>query len=205
MDGHRPRGTLAPEEVRGIFVSAGALLDGHFLLTSGRHSAQYIEKFRIYEHPRLTERLCGAIVERLDQPVDVVVGPTMGGLFLAYEVARQLDVRALYAERREDGPGRTFRRGQVLGRGERVLVVDDIVSTGGSVRETIDLVLEHGARVVAAAVLMDRGGDSDLGVPVIALWRTTVPSYEPAQCPLCARGSPAVKPGTSRAAPRRTT
>ena len=191
---------LESDEVRRIFEEAGALLEGHFVLASGKHSARYLEKFRVFEHPRLTERLCAGIVERVRESIDTVAGPTTGGLLLAHEVARQLGTRAVYAEREEGRPGRTFRRSQTLAPGERVLVVDDILSTGGSVRDTLAAAREAGARVVGVSVLVDRSGGMDLGVPLAALWTTQLDAFDPASCPLCARGIPAVKPrNTSRA------
>ena len=190
---------LGAADVERIFREAGALLDGHFVLSSGRHSDRYLEKFRVFEHPRLTERLCAGIVERIREPLDVVAGPTTGGVILAHEVGRQLGIRAAFAERRDAGRGRTFRRGHALGPSERVLVVDDILSTGGSVGETLEAVQETGARVVKVAVLVDRSGGAELGVPLEALWTTTIETFEPATCPLCARGVAAIKPGTTPA------
>ena len=193
----RPRAPLTPDDVRQIFIEAAALLEGHFLLASGRHSPQFLDKFRVYEHPRLTERLCEGIVERVDRPVDAVVGPAIGGIILAHEVARQLDARALYAERDENRSGRSFRRGQVLHRGERVLLIDDILSTGGSMRETLDPVRAAGATPVMAAVLVGRGGERELDFPFAALWTTQIPTYEPETCVLCGRGVALTKPGSN--------
>jgi orotate phosphoribosyltransferase len=190
----RPHATLRPEGVREIFIQAGALLDGHFLLASGRHSPQFLDKFRIYEHPLLTQRLCEGIVEHLEEPIDAVVGPAIGGVFLAHEVARQIGARALYAERDENRSGRTLRHGQVLRPGERVLVVDDILSSGGSLCETLEPVLASGARPVRAAVLVNRGGDSTPGIPFTALWTTQIATYEPEICVLCGRDVPLTKP-----------
>ncbi len=192
--------TLLPDEVERIFRDAGALLEGHFVLASRLHSARYLEKFRIFEHPRLTERLCAGIVERVRAPVDTVAGPTTGGILLAHEVGRQLGSRAVYAEREEGRGGRTFRRGQTLRPGERVLVVDDVLSTGGSVRETLDAIRASRAVIVGVSVLVDRSGGMDLGVPLTALLATRIETFAAASCPLCARGIPAVTPGTSRAA-----
>lgn len=187
--------------VEDIFSRAGAYLEGHFLLSSGRHSPFYLEKFQILQWPQETERLCQSIVESargLD--VQTVAGPTTGGIILAHEVARQLGVRAVYAERRADGRGREFRRGFRLNPGERVLVVDDIMTTGGSLQETIDAVRAAGGTVAGAAVLVDRsGGAARLDVPVEALWRLDIPSYPATECPLCAKGVPAVHPGTTPA------
>ena len=128
-----------------------------------------------------------------------VAGPTTGGIILAHEVARQLGARAVYAERREDGrPGREFRRGIALARNEPVLVVDDVLTTGGSLRETIAAVRDAGGTVSGAAVLVDRsGGGVKLDVPLHALWRLEIATYAPAECPMCADGIPATQPGTS--------
>src|SRR5436309_3551806 len=126
--------------------------------------------------------------------------PTTGGIILAHEVARQLGARAVYAERREDMAGRELRGGFTLGRGERVVVVDDVMTTGGSVQETIEAVRSAGGRVVGAAVLVDRsGGAASLDVPLQALWTLDIPSYAPSECPLCAKGLPATHPGTTPA------
>jgi orotate phosphoribosyltransferase len=192
---------VASSDVERMFRDAGALREGHFVLASGRHSPRYLEKFEVLQHPADTERLCAAIASwsrRLS--VDTVAGPTTGGIILAHEVARQLGARAIYAERREGGTGREFRRGFALRPGERVLVVDDIMTTGGSVQETLDAVRSAAGTVVGAAILVDRsGGAARLDVPVHALWRLEIPAYAPADCPLCASGVPATRPGTTPA------
>ena len=193
--------TINSSEVERVFRDSGALREGHFILASGRHSPMYLEKFQVLQHPVETERLCAAIAswaKALD--VETVAGPTTGGIILAHEVARQLGVRAIYAERRESGTGREFRRGFAIRPGERVVVVDDIMTTGGSVQETVDAVRSAGGRVAGAAVLVDRsGGAADVGVPIEALWRLDIPSYAPAECPLCAKGVVATHPGTTPA------
>jgi orotate phosphoribosyltransferase len=184
-----------------MFRDAGAFRDGHFVLASGKHSPRYLEKFQVLQWPDHTERLCETIAAwwRSAGP-DTVAGPTTGGVILAYEVARQLGTRAVYAERNEDGPGRVSRRGFQLARGERVLVVDDIMTTGGSVYETIAAVRASGAEVIGAAVLVDRsGGQASLDVPLRALWSVEVPVYSPDECPLCAQRVPVTKPGTTPA------
>lgn len=193
--------TIASADVERVFRESGALREGHFILASGRHSSLYLEKFQVLQHPSDTEQLCAAIASRARSlDVDTVAGPTTGGIILAHEVARQLGVRAIYAERREGGPGREFRRGFAIAPGERVLVVDDIMTTGGSVQETVDAVRSAGGTVVGAAVLVDRsGGATSLDVPVHALWRLDIASYAPADCPLCAKGIPATHPGTTPA------
>ncbi len=184
-----------------ILRDVGALKDGHFLLSSGRHGDQYVEKFDLLRQPRQTEAVCRGFAERFAEAgVDVVVGPTTGGIILAYEVGRQLGVAAAYAERKSDGsPGREFRRGTTFERGQRVLVVDDILTTGGSVRDTLAALKKLPVEVVAVAVLVDRsGGRVSFGeVPLSALATADVASWEPATCPLCRDGAPLVKPGTS--------
>jgi orotate phosphoribosyltransferase len=193
--------TIASSDVERVFRESGALREGHFILASGRHSSLYLEKFQVLQHPADTERLCGAIASwARSLGIDTVAGPTTGGIILAHEVARQLGVRAIYAERREGAPGREFRRGFALAAGERVLVVDDIMTTGGSVQETIDAVRSAGGTVAGASVLVDRsGGVKRLDVPVHSLWRLEIASYAPAECPLCAKGIPATHPGTTPA------
>jgi len=191
---------IGPTVVEDIFSRAGAYLEGHFLLSSGKHSPFYLEKFQVLQWPQETERLCASIAESARAlGVQTVAGPTTGGVILAHEVARQLGVRAVYAERVADGPGREFRRGFRLHPGERVLVVDDIMSTGGSVQETIDAVRANGAEVVGVGVLVDRsaGQASFEGLPLIALWDVSIPSYAAEECPQCARGMQLVKPGTT--------
>ena len=193
--------TIAPADVERVFRESGALREGHFILASGRHASLYLEKFQVLQHPSETERLCSAIAMRAGAlGVETVAGPTTGGIILAHEVARQLGARAIYAERREGASGREFRRGFALAPGERVLVVDDIMTTGGSLQETIDAVRAAGGTVAGAAVLVDRsGGAARLDVPVKALWRLDIPSYSATECPLCAKGVPAVHPGTTPA------
>jgi len=193
--------TIASADVERVFRESGALREGHFILASGRHSPLYLEKFQVLQHPAETERLCAAIASWVRSlGADTVAGPTTGGIILAHEVARQLGVRAIYAERRANGTGREFRRGFALRSGERVVVVDDIMTTGGSVQETIDAVRSAGGEVVGAAVLVDRsGGEAHLDVPIEALWRLDIPTYAPAECPLCAKGIPATHPGTTPA------
>jgi orotate phosphoribosyltransferase len=180
--------------------ASGALKEGHFVLSSGRHSDRYIEKFDLLRQPRATSEVCRVITDRFqDQRIDVVVGPTTGGVILAFEVARQLGVAAAYAERATDyEPTREFRRGTTFSPKSRVLVVDDILTTGGSLRETLEALAAHPVEVAAVAVLVDRsGGDADLGVPYIALATMDIQTWDPAECPLCGRGEPIIKPGTT--------
>jgi orotate phosphoribosyltransferase len=184
------------EEVLQIFKDAGAYLEGHFLLTSGRHSGQYVEKFQVLQYPELTEKLCAELAARFQgQNVQTVVGPATGGIILSQLVARRLGARALFAER--EGGKMALRRGFQLAPGERVLVVEDIVTTGGSVEEVLMLLQESGAAVVGIGLLVDRsGGKAKFGVPTEALMKLDIPSYEPADCPLCKRGVPLTERGS---------
>ncbi len=172
-------------------------MDGHFVLTSGRHSGRYCQCMRALEHPRLAEELGGMIADMFrDERVDVVVAPALGGIVIGYEVARSLGVRSMFAERK-DGE-MTLRRGFAIAPGERVLIVEDVVTTGGSVREVAALVREAGAEVVGFGFILDRsGGEAELGAPARALRTESIESYESSECPLCSTGgTPAVKPGS---------
>ena len=178
---------------------SGALKEGHFLLSSGKHSDRYVEKFDLLRQPRATSRVCEGFADAYrDAGISVVVGPTTGGVILAFEVARQLGVASAYAERKSDGPGREIRRGTVFQPGTRVLVVDDILTTGGSVRETLEALESHPVEVVGIGILVDRsGGAVEFGVPMRALATMQIETWEPAACPLCAQGEALVKPGTT--------
>ena len=180
--------------------ASGALKGGHFLLSSGRHGDRYVEKFDLLRRPAATEAACRGFSERFaTERIDVVVGPTTGGILLAFEVARQMGVAAAYAERRDDGsPGREFRRGTTFESGQRVLVIDDILTTGGSVRETLAALTPHTVEVVAVGVLIDRsGGRAAFDVPLISLAALDFDTWAPEACPMCARGETLVKPGTT--------
>lgn len=192
-----------PEHVLDLLVEAGALKEGHFLLASGRHSNRYIEKFDLLRNPGATERVCRGFVDRFSgEGIDVVVGPTTGGILLAFEVARQMGVSSAYAERNADGSaGREIRRGTTFSPGQRVLVVDDILTSGGSVRETLAALEPHPVEVLGIGVLVDRsGGNVRFGdVPLQALATLEVETWAALDCPLCQAGVPLVKPGTTAA------
>lgn len=186
------------EDVLTLFKRFGALLEGHFLLTSGLHSGSYLQCALVLQHPAEAEALGGDLAARmktLASPPDLVIAPALGGILVAHEVARALGVRALFAER-QDG-NLKLRRGFNIARGERCFVVEDVVTTGGSTRETMEVVLQAGGSVTAAGSLIDRtGGKADLGVPRTALAFLDIPAYPPENCPLCSTGSRPVKPGS---------
>jgi len=183
------------DQVQAIFMEAGAIMKGHFSLTSGLHSDSYWEKFQVLQWPKHTQRLCAMISDHFrDSGIEVVASPTTGGIIIGYEVARALGVRSIFAERSE--AGRSFRRGFDIRPGERVLIVDDILTTGGSVRDVIDEVRRKQGNIVAVSVLVDRSeGKVDLGLPLFPLLRVNVPAYKPEECPLCKQGIPVGKPG----------
>lgn len=188
--------SVTADSVLDRFRQSGALLEGHFRLTSGLHSPGYMQCALVLQHPAQAEA-CGAeIAERVrGLGVQVVLSPALGGIVIGQEVARALGVRAIFAER-QDGT-LMLRRGFSLAPGERVLVVEDVVTTGKSTRETIDVAREAGAQVVGAASIIDRsGGDQNLDVPYHALATVSLPTYQPDVCPLCAAGQPVVKPGS---------
>jgi orotate phosphoribosyltransferase len=186
----------ASKEVLAIFQRTNALLEGHFLLTSGLHSTRYLQCALVLQHPSHAEKLGKQLAKPFKKScISAVVAPAIGGIVVAHETARALGVRALFTER-ENGV-MTFRRGFSLHPGERILVVEDVVTTGGSTRETIEAVEQAGGVVIGAGSIVDRsGGSADVGVRRVALMTLSVPSYQPDACPLCSEGNPVVKPGS---------
>ncbi|MDD2421379.1 MAG: orotate phosphoribosyltransferase [Heliobacteriaceae bacterium] len=186
------------EEVLAVFRESSALLEGHFRLTSGRHSDRYIQCAQVLQHPAYTAKLAGVLVAALRQQgitPQVVIGPAMGGILVAYEVGRLFGVRAIFAER-EHGV-MTLRRSFRIRPGEKVVVCEDVITTGGSVRETAALVTAAGGTVAAVAALVDRSnGQVDFGAPFVAALRLPVVSWEPEACPLCRQGVALAKPGS---------
>jgi orotate phosphoribosyltransferase len=179
-----------------LFRQSGALLEGHFRLTSGLHSDRYLQSALVLQHPELAARLGEALAERTRhlQPT-LVLSPALGGIVIGQEVGRALGIRAIFAERQAGTL--SLRRGFSATSLDRVLVVEDVITTGGSTRETIDLALAAGARVLGAAAIIDRGTDSArVNVPLFSLVKLDVPTYQPKSCPLCAKDIPIVKPGS---------
>jgi orotate phosphoribosyltransferase len=183
-------------DVLNLFRESGALLDGHYRLSSGLHSAGYLQCALVLQHPRHAEAL-GRALAALIPPggATAVLSPALGGLIIGHEVARALGVRAIFAER-QDGV-LTLRRGFRLDPADRVVVIEDVVTTGGSTRETMDVARLAGATVVAAGAVIDRsGGSSSLGVPFHALVTLSIATHQPDACPLCEAGVPLSKPGS---------
>src|ERR1700704_1465058 len=190
-----PDRNLEARDAHQAFAAAGAFLRGHFVYTSGRHGADYLEKFRILEDPKATTELASMIAHHF-APLrpELVAGPTTGGIILAYQVARQLGVNAVYVERGESG-GRVLRRGFEISPGSRVLVVDDVVTTGGSIAETKACIANAGGTVIGIGVLADRtAGRAATDVPFYACLTVDFPSYPPEACPQCAAGIPVASP-----------
>lgn len=187
---------MTRDEAIEVFTESRALLTGHFRLTSGRHSGQYMQCAQVLQYPKYAARLCQDLAEKFDgTKVDVVIGPAMGGIVVSYEVGRVLGVRSFFTEREQGAMA--LRRGFTISPGERVLVVEDVVTTGGSVREVIDVVREKGGEVVGVGVLVDRSnGKADFGVKTESVLQMEIESYEPENCPLCEMGLPLVKPGS---------
>ena len=189
---------MTQEEVKELLVKTNAIMNGHFVLTSGLHSPHYVEKFNILQHPKYTEQLCKAMAEKFkDSQIETVVGPMTGGILLAHETGKALGTRAIFTERVNGKM--TFRRGFALHKGERCLIVEDIVTTGGSIREVIDVVKAAGGIPVAVSMLVDRSGGKATfeDVPSTALLNMDVETYEPATCPLCQKGMPLTKRGST--------
>jgi orotate phosphoribosyltransferase len=187
---------MTEDEILEIFRTHGALLEGHFILSSGLHSDRYIQCALVLQHPRVAEQLCSELAAKLRHlGATAVAAPALGGVIVSHEVARALGLRALFTERQEGVM--LLRRGFSLAPGEPTLVVEDVITTGGSTRETMAAVEQAGGKVVGVGALIDRsGGTVDLGVPKAALVTLAVQNYNPAECPLCKSGLPAVKPGS---------
>jgi len=185
---------MTREEILTIFRETGVMLEGHFQLTSGRHSDKYMQCARLFQYPDIAQKFAKELAEKFTG-VDLVAGPALGGIIIAYEVSRQLGVKNVFAER-ENGT-MTLRRGFEIPQGARVLVVEDVVTTGGSVKEVVELVRQMGGEVVGVGSIVDRSaGKVDFGVPFAAVLSMEVESWEADKCPLCREGWIVVKPGS---------
>jgi len=184
------------DEAASILESANAILTGHFKLTSGLHSDRYIQCAQVFQYPEKVERLCKLLVQKLPTlNVQTVIGPAVGGIIFAYELSRTLGARNIYAERADEKM--TFRRNFVINPGESVIVVEDVVTTGGSAKEVAELAKANGANVVSICSLVDRsGGKVKFDSPFVPLLRLDVVAYQPDECPLCKAGQPITQPGS---------
>ncbi|MGA2737775.1 MAG: orotate phosphoribosyltransferase [Bryobacteraceae bacterium] len=192
--------TPQAESILETFRATGAYLNGHFRLTSGLHSPEYLQCALVLQHPRHAAELGGLLAEELrkltPEPVGLVVSPALGGLIIGHEVARALGVRFIFTER-DENKRMTLRRGFTVAPGEAAVVVEDVITTGGSTRDVVEVLRAAGARPVAAGSIVDRsGGVADVGAPRVALVTLQVVTYDPGGCPLCAQGVPVVKPGS---------
>jgi orotate phosphoribosyltransferase len=189
---------LTKEEIIRIFKEKEVMLEGHFLLTSGRHSDKYLQCAKLFQYADTSEVICRQLAEQFaGDRIDLVAGPAIGGIIMAYEMGRQFGVKNIFAER-ENGV-MTFRRGFQVPKGANVLVVEDVVTTGGSVREVIALLKEQGANVAGVGSVVDRSnGQVDFGCKFRAVLSMEVVSYEPENCPICRTGMPLVKPGSRK-------
>lgn len=192
---------LTQERIIEILKEAQVLQEGHFLLTSGRHSGKYMQCAKLFQYTKYSEELCRELAEKFkNDGIDVVIGPAIGAIQMSYEVSRHLGVKNIFAER-ENGK-MTLRRGFTIEPGQRVLVVEDVVTTGGSVREVIDIVQAHGGIVAGVGVVVDRtAGKVDFGTRLESVVSMEIESYEPDECPLCKEGKPIVKPGSRNIKP----
>ena len=193
--------TPQAESILELFRSIGAYLQGHFRLTSGLHSSEYLQSALVLQHPAAAEKLGRLMAEAIRKltPVRIglVVAPALGGLIIGHEVARALGTRFLFLERAEGSTGMLLRRGFTVGPGEATAVIEDVITTGGTTRDVIEVLRTAGANVVAAGSIIDRsGGHADVSVPRVALVTMHVAAHYPDQCPLCQRGLPVVKPGS---------
>jgi len=190
---------MTEKEVLSLFEKYGALLTGHFELSSGLHSKKYLQCALILQHPDIAEKLSKDLAGKFSKnKIDVVIGPALGGVTLAYEVARAIGARGLFAERGADG-AMALRRGFSVSKGEKALVVEDVVTTGGSTKEVIELIKSLGADVIGVGSIMDRSSkEIDFGVPFESLAKVSVDTFEEKDCPLCKKQMPITKPGSRR-------
>ncbi len=186
---------MSPEEAMEIFCGTGAFMEGHFKLSSGLHSGRYLQCALVLQHPEEAQKICGALAEKFKSDnISVVVGPAMGGVIAAQEVARALGVRSIFAER--EAGRMALRRGFALDKGDRALIVEDVVTTGKSTKEVIDIIKETGAELVGVGAIVNRAPARPFKERFESLIDIDIPTYEPGDCPLCREGKPVVKPGS---------
>lgn len=186
---------MTNQEILAVFQELEVLQKGHFQLTSGLHSAEYMQCAKLFEYPKEASQVLQELLPRLPQDIETIIAPAIGGITVGYEMARLLGCRFVFAERQ--GGKMTLRRGFTLSPGEKVLAVEDVITTGGSVREVIDLAKEAGAQVLGVASVVDRSqGKADFGVPFVSLITMEIKVYEPDHCPLCAKQVPLNHPGS---------
>lgn len=183
-------------QIMNLFKESGGLLTGHFKLSSGLHSAQYLQCALVLQHPGRASLVCSELASRFkDKKIDVVIGPALGGIIVSYEVARALGARSIFCERKEGKM--SLRRGFSIKKGERVLIVEDVITTGGSVKEIIQIVRESGNELIGIGALINRSVEKkDFGIDYEALASLNIKAFSPAQCPLCKEGIPLEKPGS---------
>ncbi|OAA31827.1 orotate phosphoribosyltransferase [Kosmotoga arenicorallina S304] len=184
------------KEAMEILLSLGAVLKGHFLLSSGKHSDTYIQCAKLFQYPKYSELFSKKLADEFAiDKIDVVIGPALGGVVLAYEMAKQLNVRGIFAERVQGQM--QLRRGFEINRGEKVLIVEDVITTGGSTKEVMQVVKKLGGEIIGIGSVVDRSNDQvDFGVKFKSLLKINAVTYEPPNCPLCKKGIPVVKPGS---------
>ncbi|MFW5997010.1 MAG: orotate phosphoribosyltransferase [Lentisphaeria bacterium] len=190
---------ISEDRILQTFNDCGALLEGHFLLRSGLHSDRFFQAALLLQNPRIAEQLCRQLVEQVRElPVEKVISPAIGGLIVGQEIARALGVQAVFAEKNDVG-GLELRRGFSISPGENLLVAEDVITRGGRVQQTIDLVRSFNANPVAAAVLVDRsGGEAEFDIPLKSLVKLQMATYDPCECPMCQQGLPLEKPGSGK-------
>lgn len=187
------------QQIIEILIKCGVLIEGHFLLTSGKHSGKYMQCAKLFQYPKYSESISKILSDKLKKyDADIIIAPAIGGIILSYEVARQLNIKSLFAER-ENGI-MTLRRGFEIEKETKVIVVEDVVTTGGSVKEVIELVKKCGGEVVAVGSIVDRSkGLADFGCPFESVIQIDIDTYEKDECPLCKNGSSPYKPGSRKA------
>lgn len=188
---------LGNAEILGILKDCQAILEGHFLLSSGLHSPKYIQCAKLLQYPNKSALVCGTLAEKFkDLKIEVVIGPAMGGIIVAYEVAKKLGARALFTEREDSKVN--LRRGFDIKEGERVLIVEDVITTGGSILEVANLVKNLKGKVVSLASLINRSSNKEFGFSIVSLLEMETVTYKKENCPLCVEGLPLIKPGSKK-------